>query len=415
MALQLDSLVTDLMFQASAAIDQKTLIEGLGGQAALETKQLLDVDRLDPRAEMELSPSMPFRRRGERRLLMIDDQAIAPRQDPQADPLIQADLRPHREALIATCQKLPIRLGRLFALGTWGDAVIVARSARDLRGICLLPWALDPQVDLDGKRRQTPLSPKEFEAKVLAFEKRLEELDDQQILAELSGVAFEQRGDVLVVDVLEADGTWDQRKSMVMEQQLAAVERFSMIPGAPASQKPSERPTRSIRPPTADPMAKAGGATKAGGTAKAGGAAKAPPAPPPEPKGPPITAKELDGAVVLVFPAERFDLDVAAALGKRDWDQVVRSSDNLSGAMRDKIQRDGAGWIAPIEFLSEVFIDGKPLTKAEFERAAQTADGVRSLDVHFPRFGAVTLLEISGKGRFVTSLGDARRAAGLVT
>jgi hypothetical protein len=61
MSLSLDSLVIDLMFQASAAIDQKQLIEGLGGQDSLEAKQLLDVDRLDPRAEMELSPSMPFR------------------------------------------------------------------------------------------------------------------------------------------------------------------------------------------------------------------------------------------------------------------------------------------------------------------------------------------------------------------
>src|SRR5690606_23245312 len=121
-----------------------------------------------------------------------------------------------------------------------------------------------------------------------------------------------------------------------------------------------------------------------------------------------------DGAVVLVFPAERFDLDVAAALGKRDWDQIVRSSDNLSGSMRDKLQRDGASWIAPIEFLSEVFVEGKPLSKPEFERAAQAAGGVRSLEVHFPRFGAVTLLEITGKGRFVTSLADAARAARLV-
>src|SRR6266516_494883 len=127
MSLQLDSIVTDIMFQPSAAIDQKTLIEGLGGETALETKQLLDVDRLDPRAEMELSPSMPFRRRGERRLMIIDDQAIEPRQDPQADPLIASDLRPYKEQLIATAGQLPIRLGRLFALGSWGDAVIVTR------------------------------------------------------------------------------------------------------------------------------------------------------------------------------------------------------------------------------------------------------------------------------------------------
>ncbi len=391
MALQLDSLVTDLMFRSNAAIDQKTLIEGLGGETSLENKQLLDVDRLDPRAEMELSPSMPFRRRGERRLMIIDDAVITPRQDPSTDPMIKADLRPAKEALIATCQKLPVRLGRLFALGSWGDAVLVARDVRDLRAICLLPWALDPQVDVDGKRRQTPLSQKEFEAKLLAYEKRLEELDEQQILARLTGVSFERRGDVVVVDVLEPDGTWDQRKSMLMEQQLSAVETFSMIPGAPSAtaKKPEPAPKQAAKP--------------------------AAPAPAPAPKGPPISAREVDGKVVLVFPAERFDLDVAAALGKRDWDNVVRSGDHLPGALRDKIQREGASWIAPLEFLSEVFVEGKPLTKAQFEKEARQVDGVRALDVHFPRFGDCVLLDIPGKGRFVTSLTDrAERAAALV-
>lgn len=408
MSLQLDSLVTDLMFQASAAIDQKALIDGLGGQAALETKQLLDVDRLDPRAEMELSPSMPFRRRGERRLMIIDDQIVTPREDPQADPLIKNDLRPAKEALIASCQALPVRLGRLFVLGSWGDAVLVARTARDLRGIALLPWALDPQMELSGRRRGTPLSQKEFEEKILAYEKRLDELDDEEILKGLAGVpgiSVERRGDVIVVDCLEADGTWDLRNSMLMEQQLAAVERFSMLPGAPAQKLPGG--------PAAAPTAPQAAATAQPTPAPA----KPAPAPPPpieEPKGPALTVQEVDGKVVLVFPAERFDLDVAAALGKRDWDQVVRRSDNVPGALRDKIYTQGAGWIAPIEFLSEVFIDGKPLTKQEFERDAQTAGGVKSLGVHFPRFGAVTLLEIAGKGRFVTSLEDASRAARLV-
>jgi hypothetical protein len=391
MALQLDSIVSDLIFQASAAIDQQVLLDGLGGEDSLEGKQMLDVDRLDPRAEMELSPSMPFRRRGERRLMLIE--SLGPqRPDPVADTVIHHDLRPLREALIAMVQKLPVRLGRLFALGTWGDAVIIAHNARDLRGIALVSWALDPQVDLDGKRRQTPLSQKEFEAKILAYEKRLDELDDQQIIANLTNVTFERRGDLLIVDVLEPDGTWDQRKSLVMEYQLSAIDRFSMIPGAPSSPRPTD-PKPAPKPAPAKPE---------------------PPKPAPEPKGPPIMTKEVDGAVVLVFPAERFDLDVAAALGKRDWDQVVRSSDNLPGSMRDRIQRDGASWIAPLEFLSEVFIDGKPLTKAQFEKDAQQTNSMKSLEVHFPRFGPVMLLEIAGK-RFVTSLGDAKRAAQLVS
>ena len=42
------------------------------------------------------------------------------------------------------------------------------------------------------------------------------------------------------------------------------------------------------------------------------------------------------------------------------------------------------------------------------------ADGMKSLEVHFPRFGPVTLLDLAGKGRFVTSLDNAARAAQLV-
>jgi hypothetical protein len=408
--LQIDSIVTDLMFQGSASIDQQTLIDGLGGETVLQTKQLLDVDRLDPRAEMELSPSMPFRRRGERRLMIIDDQATTPREDPTTDPIIKADLRPFKEALIEMCTKLPIRLGRIFALGSWSDAVIVARSVRDLRAIALLPWALDPHVDVDGKRRQTPLSQKEFEAKLVAYEKRLDELDEQQILARITGATFERRGELVVVDVLEPDGTWDQRKSLLLEQQLGAWDTFSLLPGAP-----STTAKKIEEPPKKEAAAPKAAAPKAAEPAPVPVSVPVPVPVKEEPKGPPIGAKEVDGKVVLVFPPERFDLDVAAALGKRDWDHVVRRSDNLTGAMRDKIQRDGAAWIAPLEFLSEVFVDGKPLTKQQFEKDAQPLDGGRALEVHFPRFGEVILLEIPGKGRFVTSLTDrAERAAQLV-
>jgi hypothetical protein len=385
--LAVDSLVTDLMFKAQAALDQKTLIDALGGPEVARQKKLLDPDMLDPRMEMELSPSMPFRRRGERRLMIIDDSQPL-RADPQ-EPKIDVDLRDAREALIAMCEALPVRLGRLFALGAWGDAVLVARSARDLRAICLLPWALDPTVDVDGKRRASQLGKQEFEAKIMAFEKRLEELDDDEILAGLDApVNLERRGDLLIVDVLEADGTWDQRNSGLLEQQLAALERFSLLPGAPAAKR------RPVAPPPAPVAAPAP-------------AAQVAPPPAPEPAGAPVAIAEIGGAVLLVFPPDRFDLDVAAALGKRDWDAVLRRGDALPGKIRDRIQKDGAGWVAPLEFLSEVFVDGKPLSKPAFEAAARPLDGgVRALDVHFPRFGPVVLLDIPGKGRFVTSLRD---------
>lgn len=383
--LALDSLVTDLIFKQAAQLDQKTLIDALGGVEAAKQKKLLDPDMLDPRMEMELSPSMPFRRRGERRLMIIDDSQPL-REDPQ-DPVIHVDLRPAKEALIALCTTLPVRLGRVFALGSWGDAVLVARSARDLRAISLLSWVLDPTVDVDGKRRATQLSKSEFEAKIMAYEKRLDELDDDDIIASLSGgITFERRGDLLVVDVLGPDGSWDQRASMQLEAQLAAIDRFSLLPGAPASKRvEAPKPAAKAAAPTPPPP-------------------PAPP-PPPEPVGPPLATAEVDGSVVIIFPAERFNLDVAAALGKRDWDQVIRAGDHLAGSMRDRIQREGAGWVAPLEFLSEVFVDGKPLSKPAFEAGARAvAGGVRELEVHFPRFGSVMLLDVPGKGRFVSSL-----------
>ncbi len=401
MSLAIDSLVTDLIFEAKGALDQQTLIDALGGPEVAKEKKLLDPDMLDPRVEMELSPSMPFRRRGERRLMVIDDSVAPMRADPRTDYLVPVDLRPAKEALIELCTKPPVRLGRLFALGSWGDAVLVARDARDLRGISLIAWALDPSVDLDGKPAPGgQLTKPQFEAKILAFEKRLEELDEADILAGLNGVSFERRGDLLVVDVLEADGTWDQRKSMLMEHQLAAMDRFSMIPGAPSAKLE----------PKAEPPPKPNGSSKP---------AAAPPPPPEMPsspapreaKGTALSIAEIPGAVLLVFPPERFDLDVAAALGKRDWDAVVRRTDQLTGAMRDRIQRDGAQWVAPLEFLSEVFVEGKPLSKPAFEQAARALDrGVRALDVHFPRFGPTVLLDVPGKGRFVTSALDAAPA-----
>ena len=351
---------------------------------------------LDPRAEMELSPSMPFRRRGERRLMLMDETG-APLRGENPDPNVQVplDLRPAKEALIGICERLPIRLGRLSMLGSWGDAVMVARSARDLRAIALLPWILDPQVDIDGKRRGSQLSQKEFETKVMAYDKRLDELDDVDILAsitDLAGVNLEQRGELIIVDVLDAEGKWLPKDSLAMEDALAAWKRFSMIPGAPASKpRPAAPPTNGVAPAPA-------------------------PAPKVEPKGPPLIVSEIAGRVVLVFPAERFDLDVAAALGKRDWDSIVRSSDGLTGSQRDRLHRDGGGFIAPLEFLSEVFVEGKPLSKPQFEKdSSPLSSGGKAMAVHFPRFGPVSLFEIPGQGRFVTSLTEySNEAAALV-
>ena len=398
--LAIDSLVTDLMFQANAAFDPEDLVTALGGPEITATRKILDPDMQDPRFEMELSPSMPFRRRGERRLMIIDDSVAPMRKNPRRDPVVPLDLRPEKERLIAVCTAVPVRLGRLSALGTWGDAVIVVRDARDLRAICLLPWVLDPQIDTEGRKRATPLTEKEFETKILAYEKRIEELDESEILASLGPAKLERRGDLIVVDLLEPDGTWDIRTSLAMELAVAALEKFSLIPGAPYGGKRKE-PAVAAGATRAAPRSPPAAAGPANGASSA-----AEPAPAPvKPAGPPLRAVEVGGRVVLIFPLERFDLDVAAALGKRDYGAFLQRNDDVTGPQRDRMHRDGAGFVAPLEFLSEVFLEGKPLSKPSFEAGARdVATGVRALDVHFPRFGPVVLLDVSGRGRFVSSL-----------
>ena len=393
--LALDSLVLDLIFKPQAELQPEVLVEALGGEDILTSRTILDPDMQDPRLEMELSPSMPFRRRGERRLLLIDASVAPMRKEPQADPLVPLDLRAEKERLIKVCETGAIRFGRLFALGSWGDAVWVAESARDMRGIALLPWVLDPQIDVTGKRRASPLSEAEFEEKILAFDKRLEELGEDALLRRLGPANFERRGDLLVVDVLENDGTWDQRKSFVLEQSMAAVEAFSILPGAPAAGAGAGAEKPASPPPEAAAVSAAAPAPP-----------KAPENAPERAPGPPLRTAHLGSRLLLVFPEGRFDLDVAAALGKKDWETVLAPGDDLSGEDRDRLHREGAGFVAPLEFLSEVFRDGKPLTRAEFESDAVEVGSARALEVHFPRFGSALLLATADGKRFVSSETD---------
>lgn len=389
MSLAIDSLVTDLIFQPGDALDPESLIEALGGQDELAKKQVVDPDMQDPRFEMELSPSMPFRRRGERRLMIIDDSVAPMREDPQTETLISIDLRDARAHLVDVCTKTPVRLGRLFALGGWGDAVWVVRELRDLRAICLLSWVLDPSVDIDGRRRASPLGREEFEEKILAYDKRLDELDDTSIRLSLEGANIEEVDDLLVVDVLEEDGTWDTTRSIALEANIAAIDRFSAIVGARSIGQAAPPPAEPATPPSETEPADV--ATDTGVVALA------------EPVVP-LRTLRLGDSLLIFFPEERFDLEVAGHLGKKDWGAILCDEDKIDGADKDHLYEHGADFVAGVEFLSEVFVEGKPLGKAEFEAGATTTgSGVRSMEVHFPRFGPVMLISRPDGSRFVTS------------
>jgi hypothetical protein len=112
----------------------------------------------------------------------------------------------------------------------------------------------------------------------------------------------------------------------------------------------------------------------------------------------------LKESLLIFFPPSRFDLEVAAHLGKKDWSAILRDEDKMDGADKDTLYQHGADFVAGVEFLSEVFVEGKPLGKAEFEAGASISDsGLRSMEVHFPRFGPVMLISRPDGSRLVTS------------
>ncbi len=383
--LAIDSLVIDLIFTANAEIDPRAVLDALGGEEIASARQIVDPDMQDPRWELELTPSMPFRRRDERRLLIIDSSMAPLRADPRENSVAEIDFRPEKERLLKLCESLNVRAARLMGLGVWGSAVIATRNAVDLRALCLISWALDPSTDMQGRRRANPLGREEFEEKLMAYEKRLEELDEKQILENLGPAKLERRGDFMVVDVLDGKGHWDLIHSLEMEAAIGATHRFSVIVGAPqgksASSPQSEKPK-----PTAKPAASQ--AAPAGAPVK-----------------PPLRVIEHQGEMVIVFPRDRFDLEIAAAIGKKDWEAVIKSGDLLTGEQRDTLHEKGGGFIAPLEFLSEVFVDGTPLTRSVFEaKSMRQGDDSQTLDVHCPRFGQVHLIAFKDRSRFISSV-----------
>lgn len=380
----LDCLIFDIILPANARPSAAQVTEGLGGEEVAQKRLILDVDLDLPQLEAEISPSFLLRRRGERRILVVDEAGGPLRQDPRTQAVVARDLRAEKDRLANLIAKSGARIGRMGAFGTWGEAAVVARTGRDLRAVLLLGWALDPTLDLDGRQRAQQLSQREFEAKLAAFEKRLDELDDATVLARVPPATLEKRGSVLagteellVVHALsDRDGSWDIRKSYELEKRVAATDLFARIVGARQPVVPPAPPEPPAPPPAAV-------------------------AETPKPLGPPLRAIDSGGRIVLVIPAERFDSDTITALGRRPLD-VITAKDPIAGGQRERIDQHGCGFVAPLAFLSEVFLEGKPLDRRRFETEAAVVGPARALEAHLPRYGAVRVIDLGGK-RWVTS------------
>ncbi len=389
-----DCAFIDLVLPADAQPNEAALIEALGGAEASAGFAVLDVDHDVPQYETDVSPTLPLRRAGERRLLFVDQASGPLRASPRTEPIVARDLRPDVARLVALVELLGARFGRLGAFASFGDAAIAVRSVRDLRGLMLLGWAYDPTRDLEGRRRATPLTQREFEEKVGSYSRRLDELDDADVIARIAPDRLSRHGEggkLLVVEVLsDRDGSWDVRKGVELEARLAAVELFARIPGArvSAGAPPAELTPAPVVEATLAPLI------------------EATPAPEVEPVAeiilPPIHAIDLADRTILRLPAERFDLDAVTLLGRRSGD-LIRPGDLLTSLQKDRLHHGQTGFIAPLAFLSEVFIDGRPLDRKRFEAEARPfGDDGRTFEAHLPRFGTVHVVAHAGR-RWVTS------------
>ena len=374
-------LVLDIIFDAKSEIDSDSFVAAFGGEDLLKTYTIFDPDTQDPRLEMELSPSYPFRRQRERRLMIIDNDFGALKQK-EDQLVVTKDLRDKKKQLLDLFKNLPLRFARLFSLGTWGDAVWISKDAADFRAISLLGWALDPNTDEDGKTRETPLNQREFEAKLQAYPKRIEELDEETILQNIGSATLTKDEDHIVIDVLDEKGHWNLEDSARLEESMAALTSFSMIPGAPQVQANRDEPktpqTESV--PTSDEDSDKKNDLD------------------------PITFKIIEGQMLLLIPDSVFDLAFAAKIGKKDWETVLGHVPTLSGAQKDLVYKQGLDFLTPIEFFSEVMLDGTPLTKKAFQdMAVETKAGVKTMQVRFPRFGEVQLLQTPDQKKWITS------------
>lgn len=80
--------------------------------------------------------------------------------------------------------------------------------------------------------------------------------------------------------------------------------------------------------------------------------------------------------------------------------------DGLSERLRPQLQGKAIDFAVAVDFLSEVFLNNRPLGRADFEAQAQALDlggtTVQALEVFAPRLGAGTLLRLAGKNAFIS-------------
>lgn len=120
--------------------------------------------------------------------------------------------------------------------------------------------------------------------------------------------------------------------------------------------------------------------------------------------------------VTVTLPVELSETEILRSF------QIPRvdgnAPDALPAAVRNKLQGRAIDFAVPVEFLSEVFLDAQPLSRAKFEERAQATElggvAVHTLEVHAPRLGPGTLVRLQGRNVFVSRHGGAALPADLI-
>lgn len=125
---------------------------------------------------------------------------------------------------------------------------------------------------------------------------------------------------------------------------------------------------------------------------------------------------EDDLGAVVTLPVELSETDILRPF------QISRvdgnAPDALPAAARDRLQGRALDFAVVVEFLSEVFLDNQPLSRAKFEERAQAGElagtKVQLLEVLAPRLGPGTLVRLGGRNVYVSRHGGAALPASLI-
>jgi hypothetical protein len=125
---------------------------------------------------------------------------------------------------------------------------------------------------------------------------------------------------------------------------------------------------------------------------------------------------EDDLGAVVTLPVELSETDILRPF------QISRVDGNAPDALppttRDRLQGRALDFAVVVEFLSEVFLDNQPLSRAKFEERAQTGElggtKVQLLEVLAPRLGPGTLVRLGGRNVYVSRHGGAALPASLI-